>query len=122
MTAYRWQRNINVLRRAECLSRKNKLIGDLIARRGWPSIVAAQVASAKRGHTAAARFCERRAWPEDQVESPLSNISLNEAIRASENSGDVSEWLTEKSEMEGTDIGASLADGGEDNKNKPEEI
>jgi hypothetical protein len=94
MSVHRWKKNGDVLRRAEWLSRENKLVGDFIARREWQRIVAVQVNLAKRGNTAAARFCKRRAWPDDrQSDAGLSTIDLYDAVRATENTEITPSWM-----------------------------
>jgi hypothetical protein len=84
MTVHRWRRDIDVLRRAEWLSLRNKMAGDLVPRREWVRIMEKAVEIAKSGDVQAMKFCEARAWPEDRqressnVESSLSNLSLGE--------------------------------------------
>lgn len=105
MTIHRWKKDLDVLRRANWLVRGNKLSGDLIARREWQGIVEAQVAPAKRGSTAAAKFLERGAWPEDQrANSPDINLRLGEAIEATENTEDLPSWLEEQSDTKETPL------------------
>jgi hypothetical protein len=112
MTIHRWKKDSDVLRRAEWLARENKLAGDFVARREWQCIVEAQVAAAKRGNTAAAKFLECRAWPEDQrANSQLSNVSLAEALIESEKIADpLPTWLRQRSEAETIDPAAGPGD------------
>lgn len=112
MTIHRWKKDPDVLRRAEWLAKENKLAGDLVARREWQCIVEAQVAAAKRGNTAAAKFLERRAWPEDQgANSQISKVSLPEALLESEKIvGRLPSWLRERSLAERIDPAAGPGD------------
>jgi hypothetical protein len=67
MTIYRWTRDEDVLKRAEYLLTLNQLKGDLVARLHWDRIVMGQVRAAIKGDTRAAKFCEKRAWPENPL-------------------------------------------------------
>jgi hypothetical protein len=119
MTLWRWKKDLDVLRRANWLARANKLAGDLVARREWPSIMEAQVAAAKRGNTGAAKFLDRRAWPEDYPSNSVSsNITLVEAIKETENSGEVPEWLTGQFGAERIDPEAGPGDQHEDGESR----
>jgi hypothetical protein len=86
MTAYRWTRNADVMKRADFLSKQNKTAGNLVARREYESIMEKAVEMAKEGNIAAMKFCIERAFPEDkqQAKSPLSPLSLEESMDEAE--------------------------------------
>jgi hypothetical protein len=82
MTIHRSKKNIDVIKRANWLAMRNKLAGDLIARREYPSIVQKAVEMAQRGNIKAMEFCAARAWPKDQ--DLTRELSLDELIAESE--------------------------------------
>ena len=78
MTIYRWKLEVEVMQRANFLSMRNEIAGDLEARRAWPEIMQKQIASAKGGDLDAARFCESRAWrPNPRVEQSHLSVSVS---------------------------------------------
>jgi hypothetical protein len=80
-TIYLWASRADVLKRASWLTEHCRATGDLVARREWEAILEAQVKAALNGDTSAAKFCERRAWPEDgKGTAEVSNLSLTELI------------------------------------------
>src|ERR1700694_5961809 len=85
-TIHCWMNDVDVMRRAEFLSMRNKTTGDLIARREWPRIMESMVRVATGGGVAAAKFCEGRAYPEDQraKKSGLSTETIEEVLARSE--------------------------------------
>ena len=86
MTIYRWAQDIDVVKRAEWLSRGNMVLGDFIACREWPSIVRAQVAAALAGDTRAAIFCQNRAWfPSLDLNTPINTPTLETVIEGANN-------------------------------------
>jgi hypothetical protein len=118
MTVHRWKRNPDVLRRAELVARGNKPAGDLIAKANWKPIVRAQVDAAIAGDTQAAKFCERRAWPEDgQADSRLlSSTSIVEACRSTENLGEIPTWLQRQIEAQRIEADARASNGNGDSE------
>ena len=84
VTIYRWAQDFDVVRRAEWLSVQNRVLGDFIACREWPSVVRAQVTAALAGDTRAAIFLQNRAWPEGL---DVSIPSLEEAVKGTINVG-----------------------------------
>lgn len=84
-TIYVWGSRADVLKRASWLTEHCRVLGDLVARREWEAIVEALVDAALKGDTSAAKFCERRAWPEDgKGKTPeVSNLSLEDLLRES---------------------------------------
>ncbi|MGD0907849.1 MAG: hypothetical protein ABSA96_09725 [Candidatus Acidiferrales bacterium] len=86
MTTYRWTRDVEVMKRADFLSKQNKMAGNLVARREYESIMEKAVEMAKQGNIAAMKFCIERAFPEDkqQAKSPLSPLSLEESMYQAE--------------------------------------
>lgn len=92
-TVYRWAVRADVLARAGWLVRTHKREGTLIAQREWVAIVEAQVERAKKGDLKAAEFCWKLAWPKSfEGEDPDSEMTLEEAIRATENVGKSPSW------------------------------
>src|SRR6202521_5293005 len=78
MTIYRWTLEVEVMQRANVLSMRNEIAGDLEARRAWTEIMQKQVANAKGGDLDAARFCESRAWrPNPRVEQSHLSASVS---------------------------------------------
>jgi hypothetical protein len=118
MTVHRWKKDPDVLRRAEWLSKGNKLAGDLIVKANWEPIVRAQVDAALAGDTQAAKFCERRAWPEDgQADSRLiSSMTIAEACRSTENLGEIPTWLQRQIEEERIQAEAGASNGNGDSE------
>jgi hypothetical protein len=115
-TIHRWKKDPDVLLRAERLSRENKLDAQLLARREWPSVVAAMLASAKQGNTAAAKFCAGLAWPEEGQPGsrPFSSMSIVEACRRTENMGEIPTWLQRQKEAEWIAADARASNGNGD--------
>jgi hypothetical protein len=94
MTIHRWEKAPHVRRRVEHLSLQNKFVGDLFLRREWKPIVEKAVEKAKGGDVAAMRFCADWAWPKSSIVD--TDLSLSEAIRMTENKGNVPSWLLER--------------------------
>lgn len=95
-TIYVWVSRADVVKRASWLTEHCRALGDLVARREWPAIVEAQVDAALKGDTSAAKFGERRAWPEDvKGKAPdVSNVSFSEMIASSAGSAeDAPTWM-----------------------------
>jgi hypothetical protein len=86
-TVYRWIQDIDVIQRANSLSMRNQMAGDLLARRDWPLIMGKAVQMARNGDVHAMKFCATRAWAEDQLveHSHLSaGVSFEELVGTSE--------------------------------------
>jgi hypothetical protein len=85
-TIHCWMNDVDVMRRAEWLSMRNKGTGDLIPRREWLRIMENMVRLAIGGNVAAAKFCAERAFPEDQQakKSGLSTETLDEVAAREE--------------------------------------
>jgi hypothetical protein len=98
MTFYRWARDTHVLRRVAHLSQQNKLAGDLLVRREWPSIMRKAVDKAKSGDVQAMKFCNDCAWPKDSGVD--QSMPLGEAIELTANKGDLPSWLVPLSEID----------------------
>jgi hypothetical protein len=82
MTIHRTKKDIDVIKRAHWLSRRNRLAGELVARREYPSIIEKAVHMAKEGNIKAMEFCAKRAFPGDQEQADL--LSLEEFVALSE--------------------------------------
>jgi len=82
MSVYRWIRKVNVLKRADFLSMRNKIAGKLILRREYPSIMEKATEEAKGGNVKAMEFCADHAFPEDKQaeKSGISSASLEEVL------------------------------------------
>ena len=66
MTIHRAKKDIDVIKRAHWLSMRNKLAGDLVVRREYPSIMEKAAEIAEEGNVKAMEFCAKQAWPGDQ--------------------------------------------------------
>ena len=86
MTVHRWKNAPDVIKRAHWLSMQNKMIGDIIARREYPSFMERAVELALKGNIPAMKFCAERAWPEDKrtEKSGTSSSSLEEVLERAE--------------------------------------
>lgn len=78
VTVHRWSHLSAVLQRAEWLSKRNKLSGDLFARRNWERVMRAQVKKAIAGDCQAAKFVQENAWGE---ETPAEVLVLQREIQ-----------------------------------------
>jgi hypothetical protein len=78
ITIHRAKKDIDVIKRAHWLSMRNKLAGDLVARREYPLIVEKAAEIAKEGNVKAMEFCAKRAWPGDQ--ELTESLTLKELI------------------------------------------
>jgi hypothetical protein len=100
MTIHRAKKNFDVIKRANWLSMRNTLSGDLIARREYPSIMEKAVEMAEQGNIKAMEFCAARAWPKDQ--DLTRELNIDELIAMSEKEeeelGDLPTWLTKQIE------------------------
>ena len=128
-TIHCWMNDVDVMRRAEFLSMRNKTTGDLTARREWSKIMENMVRVAIGGDVAAAKFCEERAFPEDRQakKSGLSTETMEEVLARSEEEelrlGELRtpSWLREQKARE--DAARKAAEekrASEDSKDKPE--
>ncbi|MGB2890895.1 MAG: hypothetical protein WBC04_24650, partial [Candidatus Acidiferrales bacterium] len=119
MTVHRWKRDPDVLRRADYLARANKPAGDLIVKANWELIAWAQVDKAIAGDTQAAKFCERRAWPEDRLADSqgfVSTMTIGEMCRATENQGEIPTWRQRQIEEERIEAEAAASNGNGDSE------
>lgn len=81
MTVYRCSKDLDVLRRAEWLTLRNKTIAIVQVRREYPKIMEKAVEIAKRGNVQAMKFCQEQAWPEEDQDGGSSwkaSLSLDE--------------------------------------------
>jgi len=93
------------LRRAEWLSLRNNVTGDLIVRRAWEGIAAKMVEMAKTGNIAAMKLCADSAWPEELTDerSHLSaSVSIENLLGTSE-SDEADELQDDDRQSEGGD-------------------
>jgi hypothetical protein len=99
MTVYRWAQDLDVARRVDWLSSRNRVLGDFLPRREWAGIVQAQVAAALAGDIRAAIFCLNRAWPEPSI---FGTASLQDVIEGANN---VEMLLEEDATSESDELG-----------------
>jgi hypothetical protein len=85
MTIHRWKIAPDVIKRAHWLSIQNKMVGDTIARREYPSIMKRLVELAMKGNIPAMKLCAERAWLDDKraEKSDVSSPSLEELLKRS---------------------------------------
>jgi hypothetical protein len=104
MTVHRWKQDSDVMQRAYCLSLRNKIAGDLLARQAWLRIMEKVIEMAKKGDFRAIKFIELHAWAEDlEIKHTELSASVCVADLFGTDEGDEAEEQEDIQQTEGED-------------------